>query len=348
MINLVLDAMGGDFAPRAIIEGVGEALDRLGDRELNLLVTGIREQVESELSRIGKLGDPRLEVVHAPEVVRMDDSPAAAIRSKRKSSINVAVELVKHGRAEAVVSAGNTGAVVASTVLKLRTLPGIERPGICTTFPTPTGHFVLLDAGSTVDCKPMHLVHYAVMGDAYQRHILGIDNPRVGLLNVGDESVKGNDLTKQTFKLLDELDELNFIGNIEGHDLFTGRVDVVVCDGFVGNVVLKTCESLANMLGDFLKNSLRKTWPRKLGYLLSRNAYQELRSLADHAEWGGAPLLGVNGVCIIGHGSSCPRAVRNAIRVAAEFVQHQVNERIVDRVQHLGLLSDSAADDNVG
>jgi glycerol-3-phosphate acyltransferase PlsX len=305
-------------------------------------VVGIREQVESELSRIGKLGDPRLEVVHAPEVVRMDDSPAAAIRSKRNSSINVAVGLVKKGEAKAVVSAGNTGAVVASTVLKLRTLPGIERPGICTAFPSPNGHFVLLDAGSTVDCKPIHLVHYAVMGDVYQRHVLGIEKPRIGLLNVGDESVKGNDLTKQTFKLLSELDHLNFIGNVEGHDLFTGRVDVVICDGFVGNVVLKTCESLANMLGDILKSSLQKNWMRKLGYLLSRNAYRELRSIADHAEWGGAPLLGVNGVCIIGHGSSCPRAVRNAIRVAGEFVQHQVNDHIVNRVQRLGLVAGAA------
>jgi glycerol-3-phosphate acyltransferase PlsX len=260
-------------------------------------------------------------------------------RSKRKSSINVAVDLVKAGTADAVVSAGNTGAAVASTVLKLRTLPGIERPGISTIFPTPSGHFVLLDAGSTVDCKPMHLVHYAIMGDVYQRHILGTENPRIGLLNVGDESVKGNDLTKQTFKLLSNLKQLNFIGNVEGHDLFTGDVDVVVCDGFVGNVVLKTCESLAGMLGDFLKNSLKKTWVRKFGYLLSRGAYQELRNLADHAEWGGAPLLGVNGVCIIGHGSSSPKAVRNAIRVAGEFVQHQVNTHIVNRVQNLGLIA---------
>ena len=343
MTRIAVDAMGGDFAPRAIVEGVGEALDRLGDG-IRLVVVGIQEQIESELSRIGKLGDPRLELVHAPEVVRMDDSPAAAIRTKRRSSINLAVDLVKQGEAKAVVSAGNTGAMVASTVLKLRTLPGIERPGIGTVFPSPTGHFVLLDAGSTVDCKPMHLVHYAVMGDVYQRHILGVKNPRIGLLNVGDESVKGNDLTKQTFKLLESIDQLNFIGNIEGHDLFTGRVDVVVCDGFVGNVVLKTCESLACMLSDILKRNLKKNWIRKLGALLSRNAYRELQSFGDHAEWGGAPLLGVNGVCIIGHGSSCPRAVGNAIRVAGEFVQHQVNEHIVGRIQNLGLLPNPTHD----
>ncbi len=336
MLNISVDAMGGDHAPRAVIEGVGEALDAFGDA-YKLFLVGHQDVLQSELARIGKLDDPRLEIIQAEEVVHMHEAPAAAMRSKRNSSINVAVDLVKQQRAQAVISAGNTGAAVASTVVKLRTLPGIERPGIITVFPSPTGHFILLDSGATVDCKPIHLIHYAMMGDVYARNILNYENPRIGLLNVGGEQMKGNDLTKETHKLLSNLAEINFIGNVEGHDLFSGAVDVVICDGFVGNVVLKSCESLAETLGHILKEKLTQTFIRKLGYLLSRNAYQELRQLSDYAEYGGAPLLGVNGVCIIGHGSSSPRAICNAIRVAGEFVSHQVNQHIVDRIQHLGL-----------
>ncbi|HSH74256.1 MAG TPA: phosphate acyltransferase PlsX [Longimicrobiales bacterium] len=334
MSRLAVDAMGGDFAPRAIVEGIGEALDR-GYPDLKVFVVGQREKVEAELTRIGKLGDPRVEVVEAPEVIGMEESPASGVRSKRRSSINVAVDLVKSGEAQAVISAGNTGAAVASTVLKLRTLPGIERPGIATVLPSSSGRFVLLDSGSTVDCKPIHLVHYAIMGDAYERYVLGKESPRIGLLNVGGEVQKGNELTKETFKLLKDMKGLNFIGNVEGHDLFSGGVDVVVCDGFVGNVVLKTCESLASAIGSMLREALGKTVPRKLGYLLSRNAFREIRELCDYAEAGGAPLLGVNGICIIGHGSSCPRAVRNAIRVADDSIRHDVNAKIVGQVRDL-------------
>lgn len=323
--------MGGDSAPRAVIEGVGEALERFPGK-FQLLLVGHQEQIEVELARLGKQRHPALELVHAPDVVHMHEAPAAAARTKRQSSINLAVELVKKGEADAVVSAGNTGAAVASTVLKLRTLQGIERPGIAPAFPSPSGHFVLIDAGANVDSKPIHLVHYAIMGDVYARRILGHENPRIGLLNVGGEQLKGNELTKETFRLLGALPGINFIGNVEGHDLFSGGVDVVVCDGFAGNVVLKCCESLAEALGHILKENLQKTTMRKMGYLLSRGAYRELKAMSDYAEYGGAPLLGVNGVCIIGHGSSSPRAIANAIRVAGEFVQHQVNEHIVARV----------------
>ncbi len=328
--------MGGDFAPKAVIEGVCEALETLPD-ESRLFLVGDRDRIEAELVRVGCADDPRLGIKHASQVVDMHDSPAQAIRSKRDSSVNVAVGLAKKGEADAVVSAGSTGAAVASTVLQLRMLPGIERPGIAAVFPSPTGHFVLLDAGATVDCKPVHLLHYAVMGDVYARHILGYESPRIGLLNVGGEKSKGNELTKETFRLLRQVPDISFVGNIEGHDLFEDSVDVVVCDGFVGNVVLKTSESLANALGHILKRSLQKTPLRKAGYLLSRQAYQELKQLSDYAEYGGAPLLGVNGVCIIGHGSSSPKAIRSAIRVAGEFVSHQVNQHIVERVQGLGL-----------
>jgi len=335
--------MGGDFAPGAVIEGVSEAL-RLAPDAYELLLVGDEDKLLGELSRVGVHDHPRVRIVHAGQVVRMNEPAAAAMRTKRDSSINVAVDLVKKGEAGAVISAGNTGAAVASTVVKLRMLSGIERPGIATVFPSPTGRFVLLDAGATVECKPIHLVHYAIMGDVYARRILGEENPRVGLLSVGGEQNKGKELTKETFKLLEPLPDLNFIGNVEGHDLFSGGVDVVVCDGFVGNVVLKCCESLAQALGRILAEKLRKNVFRKAGYVLSRKAYAELNQLSDYAEYGGAPLLGVDGVCIIGHGSSSSRAICNAIRVAGEFIRHQVNQHIVDRVEHLGLAPDSGAD----
>jgi glycerol-3-phosphate acyltransferase PlsX len=334
MVTIAVDAMGGDYAPRAIIEGVGEALDQLPGFD-KLLLVGDREPVEQELTRIGKAKDPRIEIVHAGQVVHMHESAALALRGKRDSSITVAADLVKQGRADAVVSAGHTGAAVASTVVKLRTLPGIERPGIATVFPTPKGPCVLLDAGANISAKPLHLLHYAVVGEVYAREILGISKPRVGLLSVGEEDSKGNDLTKEAFKLISEAKGLGFIGNVEGHDLFSGNVDVVVCDGFVGNVVLKSCESMAKAFSQLLKERLLATCWRKLGALFCRNAFRELREFGDASEYGGAPLLGVNGVCIIGHGSSSPVAVRNAIRVAVEAVRHQINKHIVERIEAL-------------
>jgi glycerol-3-phosphate acyltransferase PlsX len=334
MVTIAVDAMGGDYAPRAIIEGVGQALDQLTGFD-KLLLVGDREQLESELTLLGKLSDPRIEIVHASQVVHMNEPSGVALRAKRDSSITVAAELVKQGRADAVVSAGHTGAAVASTVVKLRTLPGIERPGIATVFPTPTGPCVLLDAGANINAKPMHLLHYAVVGEVYAREILGIASPRVGLLSVGEEECKGNDLTKEAFKLLSGAKGLNFIGNVEGHGLFSGVVDVVVCDGFVGNVVLKSCESLAKAFSRLLKERLMASLWRKLGALFCRNAFRELREFGDASEYGGAPLLGVNGVCIIGHGSSSPVAVRNAIRVAVEAVRHQINKHIVERIEAL-------------
>lgn len=334
MTTIAVDAMGGDFGPQVIVEGVCEALDRLST-DFQLILVGRRNEIEAELSRLGKLGDPRLDFAEASEVVNMDEPSATAIRGKRDSSIAVAIDLMKQGKANAVVSAGHTGAAVAASVVKMRPLPGIERPGIAAVFPSQDGHFVLLDAGSTIDCKPLHLVHYAIMGDVYERHVLGKANPRIGLLSIGGEVCKGNDLTKETFKLLRQMPSLNFIGNVEGHDLFRGSVDVVVCDGFVGNIVLKTCESLASALTGMLRDNLSKTWMRKLGYLMAKNAFRELRQAIDHAEYGGAPLLGVNGVCIIAHGSSSPKAIRNAIRVASESVRHQINRHIIERVERL-------------
>jgi len=335
MAVIAVDGMGGDHAPQAIVEGVGLALDGSLPWITKILLVGDEGRLQQELGQAGLAGDSRIELVHADQVVDMHESPASAVRSKRRSSISVSVDLAKQGKVDAVVSAGHTGAAVAATVLKLRTLPGIERPAIATLMPSPAGQFLILDVGSNVECKPSHLLQYAIMGDVYERAIRGKSSPRIGLISVGGETGKGNDLTKETFKLLEKTPGLNFVGNIEGHDLFTGKVDVVLCDGFVGNVVLKTCEGLAKAIGGLLKQSLKKTPVRMLGALLSQGAFRELKEICDYAESGGAPLLGVDGVCIIGHGSSSPKAVRNAIRVAGEFVEHQVNKHIVERVQEL-------------
>jgi glycerol-3-phosphate acyltransferase PlsX len=335
MAVIAIDGMGGDYAPQAIVEGIDQALDGSLPGIKQILLVGDEARLASELDRVGRRGDSRIELVHADQVVDMHESPAKAVRSKRRSSINVAVDMVKQGRADAVISAGHTGAATAASVLKLRTLPGVERPAIATLMPSPSGHFLVLDVGSNVECKPIHLLQYAIMGDVYERTIRGKSSPRIGLISVGGETGKGNDLTKETFKLLESTPHLNFVGNIEGHDLFTGKVDVVLCDGFTGNVILKTCEGLAHAIGKILKQSLKKTPVRMLGALLSQGAFRELKELCDYAESGGAPLLGVNGVCIIGHGSSCPRAIRNAIRVAGEFVEYQVNRHIVERIEEI-------------
>jgi glycerol-3-phosphate acyltransferase PlsX len=338
MVPIALDAMGGDNAPQAIVQGACEALEHYPQID-KLLLVGDQAAIEAELSALGQTGNSRLEIVHTDQVVDMHESPAAAIRSKPRSSIAVAVDLVKKGQARGVISAGHTGAAVASTVLKLRTLPGVERPGIATVFPSPTGPFLLLDAGANVECKAKHLAQYAVMGEIYAREILGMPEPRIGLLNVGHEEGKGNELSKATYDLIKGLPNLNFVGNIEGRDLFDNSVDVVICDGFVGNVVLKCCESLAKAFGEFLRQLLTRNLKRKVGALLARNAFSEFKDLSDYAEYGGAPLLGVTGVCIIGHGSSSPRAIRNAIRVAMEAVEHHLNDHIAARLQEVGLAS---------
>jgi len=336
MQPIAIDAMGGDFGPRPLIKGVGEALDLLPDVG-PLLLVGDQDQLRAELKLIGKDQDPRLSIVHAADVINMEDSATAALREKKRSSVTVAADLVKQGKAAGLFSAGHTGAAVAATVVKWRTLAGIERPGIATVFPAPSGKFVLLDAGANVDAKPEHLVQYALMGEVFAREILGCKVPRIGLLSVGTEDAKGNELSKGAFKLLTTVPDLHFVGNVEGHDLFENVVDVVVCDGFVGNVVLKVSESLAKALSHILKEQLMKNPLRKLGALLSKGAYTELKQMMDYAEYGGAPLLGVDGVCIIGHGSSSPKAVRNAIRVVREFVNRDVNSEIVKRIAALGV-----------
>jgi phosphate acyltransferase len=329
-MRIAVDAMGGDYAPVAVVEGSIQALNKYDDIK-ELFLVGDEATVRAECSRHGNL-DPRITIVHSTQVVDMSDSAIEGVRRKRDSSVSRAVDLVKEGRADAVVSAGHTGAAVAATTIKLRMLEGVERPGIATVMPTEHNLFVLIDAGANINARPIELLQYGIMGSLYSKYLLGFQNPRVGLMSIGEEDVKGNDLTKETFKLLEQ-STLNFVGNVEGNDVFEGKVEVIVCDGFVGNVVLKTAESLATNFFRWIKTELTRTPIRKAGGLLARNAFKTLKKKTDPAEYGGAPLLGINGVCIIGHGSSSPKAVCNAIRVARESINNQLTEHIVTEIR---------------
>jgi glycerol-3-phosphate acyltransferase PlsX len=328
-MRIAVDVMGGDFGCEVVIEGIRLALQH-NQRIQTLYLVGHRDAIQQTLDRSG-FQDSRLQIHHASEVLAMDDRPVAAIRRKKDCSIVRAVDLVRSGRAEAMISPGNTGGIVAAATLKLGTLPGVERPGIATVIPAPENEFVLLDSGANIECKPTHLVQYAVMGHVYSREILGHKRPRVGILSVGTEAIKGNELTLETFKLLEKL-PLNFIGNVEGHDLFRNRVDVVVCDGFVGNIVLKTCESLAKGMLTWLKAELMKSYKRQLGALLAKNAFRAIMRRMDPDGYGGAPLLGLNGNVMKAHGSARERAIMNALRITSETIQHRINRLITEEI----------------
>jgi glycerol-3-phosphate acyltransferase PlsX len=329
-MRIALDAMGGDFAPKNNVEGAVLALKEYPHVE-KLFLVGDAVSIGNELKRIG-FQDDRLEIFHASQVVAMNDSAAKAIRQKRDSSISRSVDLVKNGSAHAVVSAGHTGAAVAACILKLRTLTGIERPGVACLLPTEKGVFVLCDAGANIDSSPENLLQFGIMGTVFAEQVLGIKRPTVGLLSIGEEDVKGNDTTKEAFKLLKSAN-LNFRGNVEGHDLYEHGAEVVVCDGFVGNIVLKTSESIAYAIFGWLRRELTKNLIRKLGAQLARGAFRTIYKRTNSEEYGGMPLLGVNGTCIIAHGSSSPVAIKNAIRVAAESIQHDLNPHIIRQIQ---------------
>jgi glycerol-3-phosphate acyltransferase PlsX len=325
-MRISIDAMGGDYAPREIVAGTLHAAEKLQGIE-KLFLVGDETAIRAELAKHKGKVPECIEVVHASEVVEMGESPAVAIRRKKDSSIARSIELVKDGKADAIFSAGNTGAAVAAATLKLRTLEGVSRPAIAAIMPTPKDPFVLLDAGANPDSTPEMLQQYAVMGSIYSREILGVEKPSVGLLSIGGEAAKGNETTKKTFGLL-EATHLNFVGNVESGDLFAGDVSVAVCDGFVGNVVLKTSEAVARMISSWLKTMFRANPLRILGYLLARGVFKEMKQHADPASHGGAPLLGANGVVIIGHGSSNALATYNAIRVSAAAIDHELNHLI--------------------
>ena len=329
-MKIALDAMGGDFGPPNLVAGAALAL-REYPHISKLFLVGDTAQIEAELRKL-RCNDSRIEVVHSTQVVDMSDRAWSAVRRKKDSSVSRAVDLVKHGQANAIVSAGHTGAAVAASMVKLRTLPGIYRPGIAAVLPTETNVFVLMDAGANIDARPEHLLQYAFMGSVYSSHVLGYKNPTVGLISLGEEDVKGNEMTKEVFKML-KRSSLNFVGNIEGRHLFEDPVEVVVCDGFVGNVILKTCESISVAIFQWLKHELSRTPMRKVGAFLARESFRTIKDKTNYEEYGGSPLLGVNGICIIAHGSSTPLAVKNALRVAAESIEHQVNPHIIEEVQ---------------
>ncbi|HEY0457124.1 MAG TPA: phosphate acyltransferase PlsX [Verrucomicrobiae bacterium] len=326
-MRIVVDVMGGDHGCEVVIHGVKLALES-HSQITELYLAGNQKEIEPALIKVG-LKDSRLRIVHASEVLTMEDKPAQAVRRKKDASIARAVDLVKEGRAEAIISCGNTGGIMATATLKLRPMTGVDRPGIATVIPTEQNEFVLLDSGANIDCKPIHLAHYAVMGNVFAREILGIKNPRVGLLSIGSEDIKGNELTLEAFKLCKELN-LNFIGNVEGYDLFKNKVDVVVCDGFVGNVVLKTMEGMAKGIFGWIKRELSQNLKRKAGGMLARNAFRSIARRLDADNFGGAPLLGLNGVVMKSHGSAKEHAIMNAVRVASVTIKHEVN-RIIGR-----------------
>jgi len=322
---IALDAMGSDRAPKPEIEGAIQAARNYG---VHVLLVGPEPALRTELARYSAGRNLPIEIVHASEVITMDDKAVQAVRAKRDSSMRVGLRLVREGQAQGFVTAGNTGAAMATAKMVLGAIPGVDRPALAAVFPTALGTAAeLLDVGANVDCKPENLEQFAVMGEIYFRSMFGTRRPRVGLLSIGEEESKGNELTREAFHLLKKL-PLNFVGNVEGRDLYGGKVDVIVADGFVGNVALKVSEGVANLVRYTLKETLKATITRQVGYLLSRSAFADFKKRLDHTEYGGAPLLGVKGVCFITHGSSNMNAIKNAIRVAAEFADRNINDTI--------------------
>jgi glycerol-3-phosphate acyltransferase PlsX len=328
---IAVDAMGGDHAPQSPVEGAVRAAVEDGT---SVLLVGDRPRLEAELARLGATGNRRLEIVHAEQVVGMDESAITPIRKKPRSSIRLCAELVKEGRAQALVTAGNTGAAMISAKMIIGTVAGVDRPALAAVLPNRNGFTVLLDVGANVDTKPTHLREFAVMGHFYAQEVIRTPTPRIGLMSIGEEEGKGNDVTREVFKVL-KTTGLNFIGNVEGRDVFNGNADVVVCDGFVGNVILKSAEGLADMLFRMIREEVERTPRTKMGYVLAKPAIDRFRQRTDYREYGAAPLLGVNGGCFIGHGSSNAWAIQNAIRRAVEFSSARLDRKIHDKIAEL-------------
>ena len=327
-MKIVIDAMGSDNAPMVEVEG---ALQAISEYDCELILVGEEVRIKAELAKHGPM-PKKITIRHASEVIAMKEPAAISVRRKRDSSIVVGLELLKRNEADAFVSAGNTGAVVCAATLSLRLLPGIERPGIAVIIPTLEGRSMIIDVGANINPKAIHLLQYGIMADAYSKYILHKANPSVGLLNVGEEESKGTEFIKEAHTLLSE-SKLNFKGNIEGRDIYSGEVDIILCDGFVGNVILKVSESIVDTIVKALKKEIKSSIIATLGAALSSSAFTELNKKMDYSEYGGAQLLGVDGRCIISHGSSNPKAIKNAVRVAMEFVNQDVNKRIVEELE---------------
>jgi len=338
MLKIAVDAMGGDHAPGTVVEGTVEAV-----RDLNVSVALVGEApaIEQELQRHGH--DPRIEIVPAAESVTMHEAPTAALR-KKDSSMKVAFELMKRREVDAVVSAGNSGAMMAIGVVAAGTLPQVARPAIMVVVPSLANGTIIVDAGANVECKPKHLVQFAFMGSIYAERVLGVVRPRVAVLSNGEEPSKGNDLTRAARDQLSNT-SLNFIGYVEGRDIFNGKVDVIVCDGFTGNIALKTMEGAAAFAGEILKSAFQKNVSSRMGYLMSRRSLKEGYRRLDYAEYGGAPLIGLDGTAIVAHGGSNPRAIRNAIRAARDAVDHDLNRHLSEELEKI---AGSAADEKDG
>ncbi|HEX7828096.1 MAG TPA: phosphate acyltransferase PlsX [Thermoanaerobaculia bacterium] len=327
--RIALDAMGGDHAPDAIVAGALQAVSEYP----NILVTLVgREEVLRE--KLGGNVPSRIDIADAREVVDMTDTALAPLRRKRNSSIRVCANLVAEGKADTMVSAGHTGAAMTSAYKVIGMIEGVSRPALAAILPNAKGHTVLLDVGANVDAKPANLREFAVMGHFYAQMIFDIAEPRIGLLSIGEEEGKGNELVKESFRVLKDTG-LNFIGNAEGRDVFNGNADVVVCDGFIGNVVLKAGEALGEMISKMLRAEVTRTMPRKVGALILKGAFDDIKKRMDYSEYGGAPLLGVNGGCIISHGRSNPKAVKNAIRVGRDFAMNRIDAKIRAKISDL-------------
>ena len=329
-MRIALDAMGGDYAPAVNIEGAIETVNDFED--IDVILVGDESILTRELE--GKrYSSQRITITHASQIVRMDEPATVAIRKKKDSSIRRGIELVKSGDADAFVSAGHSGVVMATALLVLRSSDTVDRPAIATIMPTLKAPFVLIDAGANLCCKPQNLLEFALMGSTYCRVILGRTEPRVALISTGEEDTKGNELIKEAFKLLKEAN-INFIGNVDGKDIFTGEADVIVCDGFTGNVILKTSEGLADAMIKMLRREIANLTAGRIGYLLLKPALKNFKKKTDYDEYGGAPLLGINGTCIISHGRSTAKAIRNALRVASDFAEKRVYENISSAIEN--------------
>ncbi len=334
MQYVAVDGYGGDHSPFEVVKGVKQALE--GVKDLFVYLTGYKEELKRLVVDFPKSLLDRLEIVNSTEVVRMSEKPSQALRLKN-SSMALGIKLVKDGKAEAFVTAGNSGAAMALAMFTLGRIKGISRPAIATLLPTLEGQMLLLDVGANVDCKPQHILEFSIMGAVYVKYVAGVQNPKIAILSNGSEPGKGNQLTIASYDLLHK-SRLNFIGNIEGDEIYRGKADVVVCDGFVGNVVLKVSESIPDIIAEFLKEEIKKSFWYKIGFLLAKPAFRVLKTKTDYSEFGGAPLLGVDGACIISHGRSNANAIKNAIIRALKFSREKVNDKIEKTIENCVVL----------